>query len=180
MSTSAISRRYAKALVELGSEQKMMETYGEELVQVSSVLAAEDMLRLILESPSFHREKKAAILGDIMGALKLSDGMVKFLGLLLEKDRLKYLSQIEGNFRGLADELSGTLRANITSAAQLAEGQVSAIGSGLEKQTGKTVKLTVEIDPSLIGGLQAQIGGRVFDGTIRTQLKRIEDTLQKG
>jgi F-type H+-transporting ATPase subunit delta len=180
LSISAISRRYAKALVDLGAEQKMVERYGDELSRISSLMNSEDMLRLILESPTFPMEKKAAILADVQATLKFSDGMKKFLGLLLEKDRLRYLPQIEGNYRDFADELSGILRARITSAAELSDAQCKAIGSSLENQTGKKVRLTVQLDPSLIGGIKAEIGGREFDGSIRTQLNRIEDTLKKG
>jgi len=180
LSTSAISRRYAKALVEMGAEQQMVERYGDELARVSSVLASQDLLRLILESPSFPQEKKSAILTDVVSTMKLSDGMKSFLGLLLAKDRLKYIPQIEGNYRNFADELSGTLRAHLTAASALDEGEQKSIRAELERKTGKQIKLSVDLDPSLIGGLKAQVGGKVFDCSLKTQLKRIEDTLKKG
>jgi F-type H+-transporting ATPase subunit delta len=106
--------------------------------------------------------------------------MCKVLGLLLHKDRLRYLPQIEETYRRLADELSGVLRARITSAVELDAEQLRAIGASLEKQTGKKVALNVNVDPRLIGGVQAEIGGRLFDGSVRTQLKRIEESLMKG
>ncbi len=178
--TSAISRRYAKALVALGSDQGKVEKYGEELTGVVALLSREKALRLILESPTYTLDKKEAILADLVKALKLSPGMVNFLGLVLEKDRLKYLSQIEATHRQFADELSGVLRARIRSAADLGKAEVKAIQGALEKKTGKKVELKVEVEPALLGGIQAEIGGRVFDASLRTQLKRIEDTLTKG
>ena len=180
MSTSAISKRYAKALVSLGSEQKKVEAYGEELAKVSQLVASEDLLRLLLESPTLEVEKKSAIFAEIMEKLGLSAGMRDFFGLLVEKDRMKYLPLIEQKYQQLADELSGTLRANVTAAAALSDKQKKAISAELEKQTGKNVELTVEIDAALIGGLRTEIGGRLFDGSVQTQLKRIEDTLTKG
>jgi F-type H+-transporting ATPase subunit delta len=180
LSSSAISRRYAKALVDLGAEQKMVEQYGNELSRVHSAFVAQSALRLILESPTFPAEKKKAILADLSETLGLSAGMRNFLGLLLEKDRIQYLPQIEGNYSRFADELSGTLRARIVSAAELDAGQCATIRAGLEKQSGKKVELKVELEPSLIGGIQVEIGGKVFDGSVKTQLKRIEDTLKKG
>lgn len=180
MSASAISKRYAKALVSLGSEQKKVEAYGEELAKVSAVVASEDLLRLLLESPTLAVEKKSAIFAEIMEKLGLSASMCDFFGLLVEKDRMKYLPQIEENYQKLADELSGTLRANVTAAAKLSVAQQKAISDELEKQTGKNVELTVDIDEALIGGLRTEIGGRLFDGSVQTQLKRIEDTLTKG
>lgn len=180
MSISAISRRYAKALVNLGAEQKTVEGFGEELAKVSSVFASEDFLRLVMESPTFPLAKKTAILEEVTKSLQLSEGIRNFLGLLLENDRLKYLSQIEGDYRKLADELSGVLRARLKSASPLSEEQVKAIASALAEKTGKRIDVTMDVDPSLIGGLQAEIAGQLFDGSIKTQLKRIEDTLKKG
>lgn len=180
MSISAISKRYAKALVSLGAQQQAVESYGTELGRVRTVFAAEDLLRLILESPTFPQDKKGAILGELMQNLQLSEGMRNFLGLLLEKDRLQYLAQIEGDFRKLADQLSGTLRATIYSAIELSTAQCGEIRKGLEAQTGKKVELKVEVKPALIGGIQVEIGGKLFDGSLKTQLKRIEDTLKKG
>lgn len=180
MSASAISRRYAKALVELGADQGKIGEFGQELAGIKELLEKEGFLRQILESPTFPLEKKSALLADLNETLQLSTGMRSFLGLLLEKDRLKYLGQIEAKFRAFADERSGVLRARITSAAKIKQTQQTAIKSTLEKLTGKAVELTLDENPELIGGLRAEVGGRVFDGSVRTQLKRIEESLTKG
>lgn len=180
MSNSALSRRYARALVELGAEQKMVEQYGEELSRISNTMAGNDLLRLLLESPTLPLEKKSAIVGDIADALRLSGGMRNFIGLLLEKDRLKYVAQIEADYQQFAYERSGILRARVATAAELSASQQETIRAGLEKKTGKRIELTVQVDSSLIGGLRAEFGGKVYDGSIRTQLKRIENTLNKG
>ncbi len=180
MSTSAISIRYAKALLNIASEQKQVEQYAQELANVASVLQSEDRLRLLLDSPTFPLEKKQAIMSDLCDLLKSNDGMRNFLSLLLEKDRIGYIAQIDRNYRKLADDLSGLLRATITSASDLSGERVDAIKQSLEKQTGKQVVLSVETDASLIGGLQAEMGGKLFDGSVKTQLKRIAETLAKG
>jgi F-type H+-transporting ATPase subunit delta len=103
LSASALTRRYAKALVELAVEKQAVDRYGEELATVNAVLEREQLLRQLLESPTLAMEKKAAMLADLAAALGLDEGMRKFLGLVLSKDRLRYLSQIETNYRLLAD-----------------------------------------------------------------------------
>ena len=180
MSASALTRRYAKALVELAVEQQAVDRYGEELATVNAVLDREELLRQLLESPTLAQEKKAAMLTDLAAALALSARMSDFLGLVLSKGRISYLPQIEDTYRHLSDELSGVLRARITSAVELDAAQQQAIGASLEKQTGKKVALNVSVDPQLIGGVKAEIGGRLFDGSVRTQLQRIEESLTKG
>ena len=161
MSASALTRRYAKALVELAVEEQAIDRYGEELATINAVLAREGLLRQLLDSPTLALEKKAAMLTDLAAALDLSARMSDFLGLVLSKGRISYLPQIEDTYRRLADELSGVLRARITSAVELDAAQQQAIGASLEKQTGKKVALNVKIDPQLIGGVQAEIGGRL-------------------
>ena len=178
MSVSALTRRYAKALVEIGMEEKAVEAYADELAKVKEVLSQEELLSQLLDNPTLALDKKQAMLAEVYKALELSEGMVKFLGLLLSKGRLCFLSQIEESYRRQADELSGILSAKITAATELDDVQQQAIASGLEKQTGKQIALTVEVNPDLIGGLQAEIGGRLFDGSVKTQLKRIEESLK--
>ena len=180
MSVSALTRRYAKALVDLGVEQKAVETYGNELAKLKTVLSQEELLRQLLDSPTLDIEKKEAVLADLCKLLELSEGMKNFLGLLLDKGRIGYLGQIEEAYSRLADELSGILSAKITAASELDDVQQQAIASSLEKQTGKKVAVTVKVDSDLIGGLQAEIGGQLFDGSVKTQLKRIEESLTKG
>ena len=180
MSVSAISRRYAKALVQLAVEQNQVERFGKELGQFSLLLADQGLLRLILESPTFPMDRKATILSDLLGNMQPAGTVRDFLGLLLEKDRLQYLAQIAGDYRALADELSGIVRAKVTAAAPLSEAQCQAISGTLQHQTGKQVELTVAVNPALLGGLQAEIGGQLIDGSLKTQLNRIEDTLKKG
>jgi F-type H+-transporting ATPase subunit delta len=180
LSISAISRRYARALVAIGSEQDKVEAYGAELAQIGAVFANEQNLRLVMDSPTVSLEKKSAILKDLLGQMQVSAGVGNFLGLLLHKDRLRFLPQIEADYRRFADERSGILRARITTALELTAAQRDAIQGRLEAATKMRVALRVEVDPALIGGVQAEIGGRVFDGSLRAQLNRIEDTLKKG
>lgn len=180
MSVNAISKRYARALVEIGTEQKKVEQFADELDGILAAFSEEKNLRLVLSSPTFPFEKRSAILTEVAKKLKLSAPIRNFLGLLLEKGRLQVLPQIVAEYRRFADELSGILRAQVAAASALDEEQTKVIRAGLEKQTGKKVILDTEVNPELIGGLKAEIGGRVFDGSLSTQLKRIEDTLTKG
>ncbi|OQY18084.1 MAG: F0F1 ATP synthase subunit delta [Desulfobacteraceae bacterium 4572_35.1] len=180
MSSSAISKRYAQALVELATEKKMVEQYGAEIASIEQLLARENALRQLMESPTVDVKKKAAVMADIVAAMELSPGVCNFVGLLTVKDRLRYIGQICSNYATLSDAISGVVRAKVVSAAKMTKAQVDSIQKGLESQTGKKVSLQVQVDSSLLGGVKAEVGGKVFDGSIKTQLQRIEDTLKKG
>lgn len=180
MSNSAISIRYARALLQIAAEQKQIEQYAAELAEVSTVMKSEDMLRLLLDSPTFPLAKKTAIMHDIVELLGLNLGMRNFLDLLLTKRRINYLQQIDVHYRKFADDMSGVIRVNIRAANKLTKKRADDINKSLEQQTGKQVVLSVATDKSLIGGLQAEMDGKLFDGSVKTQLKRIAETLAKG
>ncbi|MEI8354943.1 MAG: ATP synthase F1 subunit delta [Deltaproteobacteria bacterium] len=180
MITNAIAQRYAKALIQLAKEDGAVEKYYDELTSFGSILDAHADFTALLSDPASAIETKKALLRDITDNLPLSKTVVNFFSLLLEKNRLGHLSSITGEYRGVADELSGLLRTTLTSALPLEEKQIEGIKAALEKSTGKTVLLKVEYDPSLIGGVVAKIGDAIFDGSIKTQLDRIQDILQKG
>jgi F-type H+-transporting ATPase subunit delta len=178
--TNAIARRYAKALVELAKEEGAVEKFHDELTVFESVLAACRESAAVFSSPAFTIVAKRQILKEIIDRVPLSATVSSFLFLLLEKNRLNQLAFIIAGYRSFADELSGLLRGTLTSALPLQDSQVDEIRKALEKNTGKRVLLQVEHDPSLIGGVVTKIGDKIFDGSIKTQLGRIQDILQKG
>jgi F-type H+-transporting ATPase subunit delta len=100
--------------------------------------------------------------------------------LLVDKNRVAFLDQIVHTYETLADEQSGVIRPIITTAFALDDSQISSIQSALEKKTGKKVVPQVSVDASLLGGVITQIGDTAFDSSVKTQLKRIQDILQKG
>jgi len=180
LSINAIPRRYAKALVGLAEAPQKLEQLGRELDAVMKVFEEHRQLRNMLISPTYSLAKKKSLLSDLLAVLELSEEGRSFLGLLLEKDRLKYLPQIAEGFKRLADEKLGIERGFVTSAKRLPKDLREQIKAVLEEKTGKKVELEIKVDSSLIGGIKAEIGGRVVDGSILTQLKRMEDTLTKG
>ena len=180
MSINAIPRRYAKALVGLAEEQNKIEVFAGELEKLEEAFSVEKELKTVLVNPTYSKGKKVTLLAELMAYLELSEDIQRFLGLLLEKNRLKYYSQILHSYRQLADESSGIERAQLTSAKRLTKEQKELIKTELEKQTGKKVDLEIKVDSSLLGGIKTEIGGRVVDGSLQTQLKRMGDTLTKG
>jgi F-type H+-transporting ATPase subunit delta len=90
---------------------------------------------------------------------------------------LRNISALDQKF---ADELKGVVRATLTAAAALSDDSAEKIRTALSKMTGKEVSLTVEQDPSLIGGIVTRIGDLVLDGSIKTQLLNMRESLKRG
>jgi F-type H+-transporting ATPase subunit delta len=180
LSANAIARRYAKALVQLAAEESAVEKFHGELATVEALITAHPELGSLLSNPAYGIEAKLDTLKAVADKLALSTTIRNFLLLLQERNRMSCLAAISDCYSILADELSGVVRPVITSALALSDAQISEIKAALEKSTGKKAIMTVAIDPSLIGGVVTQIGDKVLDGSVKTQLTRIEDILQKG
>ncbi len=99
---------------------------------------------------------------------------------LIEQRRLVAFDAIHDEFNLLADEAAGRVRAEVRSASPLRDEQRERLVDALARRTGKEIDLTVHVDPSLIGGAIATVGGLVFDGSLRTQLSQLHSTLKQG
>ena len=180
MSANAIARRYAKALVQLAAEEGAVDRFNGELAKIEELFSANPELGSILSNPAYGIEAKLATLRDVADKLSLSVTIRNFLLLLQERSRITCLPAISGCYSVLADEISGVIRPVIASAFPLDDGRIAEIKAALEKSTGRKVVPQMEIDPALIGGVVTKIGDKVLDGSVKTQLLRIEDILQKG
>ena len=140
----------------------------------------QDGFESALVNPLIKKGDRKQLLEAVIGATKVSDIMKSFLTLLFDKGRIGFLRDIASYYKDMADELKGVVKASVTSAAELSEDAVNKIKESLSKKTGKTVVLNVEQDPSLIGGVVTKIGDLVLDGSVKTQLINMRETLKKG
>ena len=180
MINNAIARRYAKALVQLGSEGGLIDRFRDELSVVDGLFRNNAELRAAFADPAITLVQKKSIMGELVTKTACSELVGNFLLLLVDKNRVAFLGQIVQTYQKLADEFSGVIRPVITSAFALDDSQMVAIKGALEKKTGKKVMLQMVVDSSLLGGVVTQIGDIAYDNSVKTQLKQIKDILQKG
>jgi F-type H+-transporting ATPase subunit delta len=180
MKNLAIARRYAKALLLIGKEDNQVDIYRQELEGFSALIEKEGALEQAINNPLYNAEGRKKVLGSVLEKLALSRVMKSFLTLLFEKGRFGYLSSINDFYQKLADELEGIARASLVSATELSSETVDKIRNTLSDKTGKDIILEVEQDPGLIGGIVTRIGDLVLDGSIKTQLLNMRESLKRG
>jgi len=176
----SIARRYAKALLLIGKEDGQAETYKEELGGVAGLIMKEKTLEQAISNPLYDAAARKQVLQAVIEKLNLSGVMRTFLLLLFDKGRFGFLQSISELYHKFADELRGVINASLTSATALSEDTAEKIRIALSKMTGKEVTLTVEQEPSLIGGIVTRIGDLVLDGSIKTQLLNMRESLKRG
>ena len=175
-----IARRYAKALLSIGREDGQAETYKEELEGFAKLLEENKELEMAVSNPLYGKEVRKEVLEAVVERLGLSKVMTSFLYLLFDKGRIKYVNDIYAFYEKLTDELAGIVRADLVSAVEMPEESIEKIRAALSKKTGKEVRMETRVDPALIGGLVTKIGDLVLDGSVRTQLISLKESLQRG
>ncbi len=180
MKNLTIARRYAKALQLIGKQDGQAELYREELNQFANLIAREKTLEQAICNPLYVSANRKKVLEKVIEKINLSKVMRSFLLLLFDKGRITYLSTINELYQKLADELKGISRASLVSAFELSSEAIERIRNSLSIMTKKEIVLEVEQDPRLIGGIVTKIGDLVLDGSIKTQLRNMRESLKRG
>jgi len=172
-----IARRYATALLELGTETGQLDGLVEELARAGQVYDASVELRSVLGDPLVSADAKKGILGDVSTRLNLGQVAKNALQLLLDRRRIAALPAIAQRLREMADAQRGILRAEVLTAMPLPEEYFTQLQAQLERVTGRRVALDRKLDPSLICGVVARVGDTVYDGSLLARLRQIKETM---
>jgi F-type H+-transporting ATPase subunit delta len=177
MSVSIVARRYAQALLELGVEQNTLDGIVGELESIAAMWESNHELRNALENPLVSHAAKKAVMGDLAARVGLSETTRHVLLLLVDRRRIRTLPYVARTLRELADARKGVLRAEVTTASPLSDAYYTRLQAQLEKMTGQRVVVDRRTDPNLIAGVVTRIGDRIFDGSLRTRLQSLRDSL---
>lgn len=175
---SVAANRYAKALIDVLYPDKA-EAGHQQLEQFLSLLKSEPDVRRFLENPTTAGERRKRMLAEISKALKMEQKVANFIGILADRDRLSIMEEIVETYQKFLDEKLGIVRARVTSAQALDAGQQKELSARLEKATGKQIRMEVAVDPGLIGGVVAQVGSTIYDGSVRQQLEAFKSRLSE-
>ncbi len=178
MNEGSIGRRYAKALLELAREESAVDRIGEDLARVQRACDVNNaQLGLVMSNPVFTQSERRAVLDAVLPTLALHAHAVNFMKLLLDKDRFSALNDIVREYGVLADLEANRVRATVTTSGALSKGMKDAVSASLAATTGKKVVLETKVDPALIGGMVARVGGTVYDASLRTRLEELQLSL---
>jgi F-type H+-transporting ATPase subunit delta len=180
MRSSTAARRYARALFSLAGEEGRVEPLRDELAAMQRLFGESEELRHTIFRPLHPVKERRSVLRALCARLGTSATLANFLGYLVERRRLVDFDPICQEYARLADVAAGLLRAEVVSATGLREEQRERLRSALAARTGKTIELEERVDPALLGGVVANVGGLVFDGSLRTQLAQLHHSLTRG
>lgn len=176
MKEKVLAERYAKALFDLGEEEKSLERLQEELGRFAKAAQLDPYLLTLLSSREVAWDARTQILKGLVHKLILSPYVQNFLFLLLRRRRMNLFSEIVGALKAMVREMENVVIASVK-VADL-EGfrpHEAELKIALEKRTGKKVVFQVEEDASLMGGMQVALGDRIYDASVSGELERIKE-----
>ena len=172
-----VANRYARALADVVAATGEYRRVLADLDDFRMVYRESAELREICETPAVQMAAKMKVLGAIVSRMGAAPVTLNFLRVLLANYRLPLLEEALTAFRKIAYNRLGIAEIRITSAADLAPAEVELLRTRFQELTRKRAELEFRVNRQLIGGIVAQIGSTVFDGSVRGQLQRIREQL---
>ncbi|HYD56132.1 MAG TPA: F0F1 ATP synthase subunit delta [Burkholderiales bacterium] len=173
---STVARPYAEAVFRLADASASLPKWSGMLGALSAVAADERIGRAIGDPKLSDAQVAGLFIGVLAG--KLDRDAENLVRILAENGRLELLPQIRAQFEELKNRREGVMEAEVQSAFELSDAQVSDLVARLEKKFGRKVKATVTVDKDLIGGVRLLLGDKVIDGSARAQLGALENALK--
>ena len=171
------AERYSLALFELSEENSLLNQIE---VQASSMLnlinQSNDFSNLI-KDPTINQEDLSKVISEIMQNNKFDTLFKNFLNFLIQKRRFFFIERILKSFIETCSRKRGELKAELRSAKNLSNDEISEITNVLTKNFKSKIKLNYKRDESLIGGLVVQVGSTMVDTSIKNKLQQIENRM---
>jgi F-type H+-transporting ATPase subunit delta len=179
VTSGAAAGRYARALFDVAIKERAdVERVQSDLQQFVDLFAQHPSLAHTLGNPAIPASKKKAVAQALIErAGGLSPMVAKLMLLLAERDRLALLPDIARIYGERVMDHLNVIRAEVTTAVELAPDRLLALEHGLQQATGRKVVLESKVDPSIIGGVITRLGSTVYDGSVTTQLQKLKQSL---
>lgn len=180
---STIARPYARAAFESASAVQALPAWSEALSRAAAVVS-DPRVKALIGNPHVPPLELTRMIYELSAgsasppqtppdSARSREELRNFLQLLALNRRLPALPEIALQFEALREDADHVATVEVRSARELTDEQAQRLRSALERRLGRTVKLSAQIDPSLLGGAVVQYGDFVFDGSLRRSLERM-------
>lgn len=173
-----VARRYAQAIVELAESKNQIDQVETDLAALEEAVAGNALFRKMASHPRLPKAEVAGVIKEVAAQAKFCELTTAFLMHVARNHRLAQISAILAAFKENLAEKRGQHTAYVTSAVMLSETQVAALSAQLGKMSGGTVRVVVEEDAGLLGGLMIKMGSRLIDASVKGKLAQIERQLK--
>jgi len=170
---TGLAGRYATALIELATDKGELDKVADDMKQLQVMIGESDDFVRLIRSPVISRGDQQKAMDAILTKAGMSDLTKQFIGLTSRNRRLFALPSMIAAYQQILAGRRNEVTAQVTSAKEMSDKQVSALGASLKKVVGSDVMVDAKVDPSLLGGLIVKVGSRMVDSSLRTKLQHL-------
>ncbi|MBM4315964.1 MAG: ATP synthase F1 subunit delta [Deltaproteobacteria bacterium] len=180
MAQDKVSQRYAKAIFDYLKDEAKARTLISELKEFAFILEGHKELTFVLTSHVYSEAERNLIVEDLVSRAKLSVEAKKVLLVLCVAKRLDHVASIAERLQLIVLESANVVSLNVETATNLEANEKKKIEEKFRTILGKKVEARYKVDPTLIGGIKATVGGRTYDGSLMGWLHSFEENLISG
>lgn len=177
MTSRAIATQYAKALFSVAQSDAAPRAVFEDLQAFGALVSSHPDLESALTSAAIPVQAKRAVLAEVLSLTEVSPLVREFLLILVRHDHFGVYGDLLAAYEQRLLQLEGVAAATVTTAVPLSPDRASALAKSLQRLTGKQVRMTAEVDAGILGGVVAQVGSTVYDGSVARQLQRLKEQM---
>jgi F-type H+-transporting ATPase subunit delta len=178
MSTYRINNNYAKALFMLASDNGYIDRVADDMKLISSVMAENRELAVVLGNPVVRGDKKSAIVQDLFASRVCEDTMA-FLIFLVRKNRSVNLRGISEAYLTIYREAKGIVLSDLVTHQPIDDNARTMVTRMVEEYTGKSVELHDHTDPNMLGSFKLEFDNKMYDARIRTKIRKLRIAFAK-
>ena len=171
------AERYSLALYELSTESNVTSQIEEQSHSVLKLLEQSQDFSNLIKDPTTSQDDLLKVVNTISENYKFDQLLKNFLSFLIKKRRFFFVERILKSFIEICSEKRGELKAELRSAKELSNDEITQITEELTKNFSSKIKLNYKHDESLIGGLVVQVGSTMVDTSIKSKLQQIENRM---
>ena len=169
-----LATRYAASLIEAAIQSGAIDSIEKDMVSLWKALSESAELNALIGNPVYSKDQQLNVVQGIAQKASFHKVTSNFLGVLAMKGRLSMLSAILAAFFAEMEKRHNVMEAKVVSAFPLSEAQQKALADTLSQKTGKAIRLDLQIDKSLLGGMVVTVGSRMIDDSLKTRLSQLK------
>jgi F-type H+-transporting ATPase subunit delta len=168
---AGLAGRYATALFELAMEERAVDLVSRDFASLKTLLAESAELARLVRAPVFSAEQQRLGMDAVLRGMEAAPLTVRFVLTVATKRRLFALSDIIRAFEQLVATQKGEIDAEVSAAQPLSDSEIGELKGVLRTGIGREARLSMKIDPALLGGLVVKVGSRMIDSSLRSKLE---------
>lgn len=173
---SAIEQLGVYVIASLAAKTGTVDALAAEVFAFQQAIDESMELQFALASKTASAEARLALVDKLLGGKASAEGAALIREAVVASGKRR-TSLVLDSFSKIIAQVAQSLVAKVTVAKDLNAAQVERLTAALAKTYGAAIKLNIEHDASVLGGIRVQIADQIIDGSVVARLTQAKLSL---